>query len=481
MKLSLCGKRVIEYNPLLRYVPRRGPKVALVYPAPYSVASQSLGFQLVYALLIAHGISVERFTWDSCGRSLERGTPLKKFKYVISSLSFELDYPYLAKMLKDYGNEEQKVIAGGLSVTANPIPVLDMVDYVVLGDAEPTIPKLAQMIFEDDLREEEWLVGESGKKAIADIAEEPMLSKQFLPLSVDPPWGKGFLVEVTRGCPHRCRFCLEGWVSKPFRERRIEQIERTLEEVGNPFEKIITISLSLSDYGKYKKYLEILANHKLQGSVPSLRVEGIDEELLDMIKRMGQRTVTLAPETSVKEKAKVLGKGFAAKYLKEKIEMILSRKLKPKLYFMVLPNENVENEINNVKRIVKSQAHLSVNPLIPKPWTPLQIAPIPGEREEKALRRFKESFPNVDVYPVKWARLQAVIGLSQEPVMRYLDPSLSPERQVEELSKVISLKELMSWRPQWWPKWMRYEISNESEVIELGQESYEAWMRAFRG
>ncbi|UXD22770.1 hypothetical protein IPA_08100 [Ignicoccus pacificus DSM 13166] len=486
VRIRLCDKKVVEYNPIMRFLSRRGPSVALVYPAPYSVASQSLGFQLVYALLVSQGIRVERFTSDSCGRSLESGTPLKRFKYVIASLSFELDYAYLAQMLREYGSEGQVVMAGGLAVTANPLPVLDMIDFVILGDAEPTIPKLAEAIHYDcvDCLEEEWLVNEEreGRKAEAELEESPMLAQQFLPISIEPPWGKGFLVEVTRGCPHKCRFCLEGWTSKPFRQRKLDQVKEALDSAGPPFEKIITISLSLSDYKYHKEYLKVLSTHKLQGSIPSIRLEGVDEDLVKAVKRMGQRTLTIAPETTLKEKAEVLGKGFPPEFLKEKLEIIYKYKLKPKMYMMVVPKEKgemSEREIGNLKEAIKGKVHVSVNPLIPKPWTPLQIAPIPSKDMEKIMIKYKD-LGEVDLYPIRWARLQAIIGLSEKPIMRYLDPSLPPEKQMEVLSKVINIKKMENWRPEWEPKWLRYSISNEEEVLRLGRESYEAWRRHFQ-
>ncbi len=476
VKLRLCNKRVLEYNPLLKFVNRRGPRVALLYPAPYSVASQSLGFQLVYALLISEGINVERFTSDSCGRSLENGTPLKRFDYVLVSLSFELDYMYFSEIMRNYGREGQVVIAGGLAVTSNPIPIMDLVDYVILGDAEPTVPKLAEMFYSGEIVESEWLAREEGVKA---VAERPLtLAHQFLPINIDPPWGKGFLIEVTRGCPHKCRFCLEGWTSKPFREKPLNEIKEAINGIGKPFEKIITISLSLGDYDKFLDYLELLASHELTGSIPSIRMESVTEEVVDMVKRMGQRTLTIAPETTRPWKARVLGKGFSPSFVKEKTELIM-KKLKPKVYMMIVPGESeeeVKEEAKTLREVMKGKGHVSVNPLIPKPWTPLQIAPFPGEREEKALLLFKrEVGGDVDIYPIRWARLQAAISLSEKPIGKYLDPSLPPSKLFEIVIEKSGMKEWDKWRVGWRPKWFNYKIGDEEEVIELGEESYEAW------
>ncbi|ALU12701.1 hypothetical protein EYM_06605 [Ignicoccus islandicus DSM 13165] len=484
IKINLCRRKIREFNPIWAFAPRRGPKVALFYPAPYEVASQSLGFQLVYALLIAHGIRAERFTTDSCGFSLETKTPIKKFDFILASSSFEIDYLYLADFLKRY-KTNQKVLVGGLSPMANPIPLFDLVDYVVLGEAEATIPQLASDFHSGDIEPREWLVSstsEGGKKAWIDLKDAPLLASQFLPLDIDPPWGKGFLIEVTRGCPHKCRFCMEGWINKPFRERDLKSVIKVLREVGEPYEKVITLSLSLTDYNDYKAYLRELASLEVTGSVPSLRVDGIDEEAVELIRAIGQRTVTVAPETTLPEKSKVLGKGFNPSFLKEKINLVKKVQLKPKAYVMIVPGEHLETakkEIENLKEIFGKETHFTVNPLIPKPWTPLQIAPIPSDREERVLIYYKKNLPNADLYPIRWAKLQAILSLATKPVLKYLDPKLPPSKQIAELAKVIDLSELHKWRTGWEPPWMNFEVADPREALRLGEESYEAWREVF--
>ena len=480
----------MEYNPIHKYNPRRGPSVALLYPAPYSVASQSLGYQMLYAYLVFHGVRVERFTYDSCGLSLERGTPLKKFDVVIASSSFELDYPYLSEYLRRYGREAQRLVVGGLAPTSNPTPLLDLADFVVLGDAEPVVTSLAEAALSgdwDSFASSEFVVTKEdleGTKAVADLSKSPLLAKQFVPLEIEPPWGRGFLVEVTRGCPWKCRFCLEGWISKPFRQRPLGQIREALSQVSKPFEKVITISLSLGNYEYVKEYLDLLASLRrkgLTGSVPSMRLETIDEEILDKLKEIGQKTLTVAPETFVSQKASVLGKGYSEEFFKERVKAARKRGLKLKVYMMVLPGEPIsftKEDIEVLKRAAPN-AHVSVNPLVPKPWTPLQGAPIPGEREEALLAEFKEAFSYVDAYPVRWARLQAALGLAEKPLAKSLNPTNSPEKTLRELNEkgLISMRKLESWRLDWDEPWLKVRIGNLEEVKKLGEESYEAWKR----
>ena len=44
------------------------------------------------------------------------------------------------------------------------------------------------------------------------------------------PFGKTLFLEINRGCPHGCRFCLTGHQSKPFRDRNLEVLKKIISE-----------------------------------------------------------------------------------------------------------------------------------------------------------------------------------------------------------------------------------------------------------
>ena len=136
-------------------------RVCLVYPNTYSVGMSSLGFQTIYHLLNADGgVVCERaFVPDkedladlertgSPVVSYESQTPLHEFDVVAFSVSYELDYVNVARVLRlgrvpvmaaERGGEHPLVLAGGAAVTINPEPLAELVDVFVMGEGEEVI------------------------------------------------------------------------------------------------------------------------------------------------------------------------------------------------------------------------------------------------------------------------------------------------------------------------------------------------------
>src|SRR5215469_7690921 len=159
--------------------------IALCYPNSYAVGMCNLGFQSVYSLFnSARDFVCERvfaepvligsrtagrgdWTTDESYRigqrlealgeplSVESQRPLSDFAVVAFSLSFELDYFNIADVLRRAGiaplaaeraETDPIVIAGGPAVSGNPEPVAPMLDAVVVGEVEPIMNDLQEIL-----------------------------------------------------------------------------------------------------------------------------------------------------------------------------------------------------------------------------------------------------------------------------------------------------------------------------------------------
>ena len=94
--------------------------------------------------------------------SLESHTPVREFDVVAFSISFETDYINMARMMqmsgvpvwsKDRTKHDPLIVMGGASSFLNPEPIADFTDVIGVGEGEILVPKLVDVIFENDSKE----------------------------------------------------------------------------------------------------------------------------------------------------------------------------------------------------------------------------------------------------------------------------------------------------------------------------------------
>ncbi|MEM2218472.1 MAG: radical SAM protein, partial [Thermofilaceae archaeon] len=250
--------------------------------------------------------------------------------------------------------------------------------------------------------------------------------KQVQPLN--DRWRKTTLIEVSRGCVRGCRFCLEGHIFLPKRDRPLSDILYIAEKgyKYNSAEHVTLIALSLFDHPQADEIITKLLEMGCKLSLPSLRLDTLHRERLELISRSGQRTLTIAPETASTSLSSVIGKPSLRDKLLEiakEAETLGFNEIK--LYFMVgLPGEkhdDIRGIIDLVTKIAtisdfkgRRRLKLSLSVFVPKPQTPMQWF---GMEEWKKLRRKISTIANelkgvAEVRPYKplWAYVQCVLG-----------------------------------------------------------------------
>lgn len=144
--------------------------------------------------------------------------------------------------------------------------------------------------------------------------------------------------------------------------------------------KVALIGAAVSDYSKIEELCEGLYDMGMQVTTPSLRIESITENLLEILKASGLKTITIAPE-STWEVRKASNKFITDEAVESTINKAFQHELNVKLYFMMgLPTEttnDMEDLVSYIDKLIKlgnkrNQIKLSVNPFIPKPHTPFQ-------------------------------------------------------------------------------------------------------------
>ncbi|MFC1998026.1 radical SAM protein [Chloroflexota bacterium] len=399
--------------------------IALVYPNSYYVGMSNLGFQAIYGLLNSYeGVVCERAfaSWQHSrkrdpnqninGLSLETRHDLSDFAVLAFSISYELDYFNVVRILeacgipplaKDRDESYPLLIAGGPPVTANPEPLAPIFDCFAIGEAEAIIPNIADVLIEgvandraDLLKSLSQIPGiytpnygkqETVKRQWAqDINAFSTVSTVLTP---NTEFGEMYLMEISRGCNRGCRFCLAGCIFKPMRWRSKERILESAKDGMNYRKRFGLIGAAISDHPQIEDIVGELNNLGADISLSSLRIKPLSETVLKAIARGVTRTVTLAPEAGSERLRKAINKGISNNDILRAAELAADSGIKQlKLYFMIgLPTET-DDDIMQLAQLVlaareiidnkRARTKLTVNvtTFIPKAQTPFQWMPM---------------------------------------------------------------------------------------------------------
>jgi radical SAM superfamily enzyme YgiQ (UPF0313 family) len=460
--------------------------VCLIYPNRYEIAMSNLGFQSVYAQFNSHkDVLCERaFVPDpkelqeykkSGGRllSLESQRPLTDFDIIAFSVSFENDYLNLPAIFDlagippfsaDRDRSFPLVIAGGAALTLNPEPVADFLDLVCVGEGEPILPLLLDLLRTETLRERNSLLEKAAhlpgiyvpRFYSVSYENSRVMSCESLhgaPRHVKRVWSENldreaassvvltqrtefsdmYLIELSRGCPHGCRFCAAGFMYLPYRQRSLQSLKEEVAKGLQHRSKLGLVGAAVSDYSRIGELSRHILECGGKVSVSSLRIDGLNEEMIEVLKASGHKTISLAPEGGSQRLREMIKKGINSGQILAACDLLISRGiLNLKLYFIIgLPTEtmtDLEEMVSFVheirERVIDAarekkrlgEVILSINPFIPKPCTPFQWCGMENLKSlEQKVRYLHEAFGRlsnvrVKVESLRDAYLQALLS-----------------------------------------------------------------------
>jgi len=382
-------------------------KVALIYPNDYRVASANLSFHDLFERFNALGnVRCERFFYDRSFEkfySIDSRTPLDEFRIWAISIHFELDILNVLELLRRFKvplfSEERlghhPVIVIGGALTYFNTALLELIaDVVHIGDlSESFLSALGSL--KSYIDRKEIIAALSGQKGRTcdSCFEERLASGVFItPHSV---FGDRFLIEIGRSCFRKCRFCVVGYCFGPARFRGLDEVMKLMETASHLTNKFGLIAATVTDYPYLEELLNFIEKRDYQVSVSSLRLDALNEKLLTILRKSGQEQFTIAPEGGSQRLRNLYGKGISGEQILSALKlgrMVGFRHVK--LYYIygaVFESEEDRREIVETAKLCRelgySKVTLSLNPLIPKPGTPLGTLPMQDRRILRGLER----------------------------------------------------------------------------------------------
>jgi len=421
--------------------------LAMVFPDIYDIGMSNLGLAILYDLVnqrddaLAERVYAPWSDMELALResgiplfSLETRHPLVDFDIIAITLPYETLYTSTLNVIdlggvpifSDQRTENDPLVIAGGHATYNPEPMHAFIDAFVIGEGEEVIHDIIDVY-------QAWVRKQGKRQELLQSLSQiwgvyvPSLYKPFYhtdgtfdriepvhssaPLPVVkrivpklPPPLTNFIVpyietvhnrtpiEIMRGCTRGCRFCHAGMVTRPVRERPVQEVIQAIDSAlkATGYEEVGLLSLSSSDYTHVVDLVNSVSEHfsdrNLSISLPSLRIESVSVDLMDALKDARRSGFTLAPEAATERMRRIINKPVTDQQLMETAREIYSRGWTTiKLYFMIghpaETFEDVDAIINLCKDVLyigrqevgmRARVHAGVSTFVPKPHTPFQ-------------------------------------------------------------------------------------------------------------
>lgn len=443
-------------------IPQKEPElnIWMAFPAMQSFGMSSLGYMSIVKMLdMRKDFYVEKIFTDT------KKTQIMPTKVDIMgfSVSFEIDFLGIFNIMenfkipfesKDRNESHPLIFGGGPVLTANPEPFANFFDFILIGDAEEIDERILDEIKKNKHLSKTALLNilaeldgvyvpsltsyepQAGvrKSDLTELSINKMTSNLSSCISTPVLSEKSFfsntyVIEIVRGCPQRCGFCLASYLNLPARFCDYEEIIKSIDEGLKHTNKIALLGALITAHPRFDDICKHILKRKeeipdLELSVSSLRADSISPIIIQTLVACGQKHSTIAIEAGSERLRKLINKNLTEPQIFETVKTAKENGLKGlKIYAMIgHPTEtkdDIDEMINLAKKLKKEfkdfEFTFAFATFVPKAHTPFQFC----EREEtKSLEKkyeyLKKEFHKIGVKirtsSVKWDYWQALLS-----------------------------------------------------------------------
>ena len=286
-------------------------------------------------------------------------------------------------------------IAGGPHPSGAAAKTLEYFDAVVIGEGEETLPKMVSRILEN---ERKGIDRKTGFEEIAGIAFKnnvggivitppgPAVELDKFPcFSPNSIWRP---LEISRGCPHRCKFCQTPQMfGYKMRHRSVSEIVK----YAAYYDDLRFLSSNAFAYGgngvtqkpeKVKDLLSSLSNlggkRIFFGTFPSeVRPEFATEDMIDLVvKYCANDSLSIGAQSGSDTVLNEIGRGHSAEDVYNAAEVCLGAGITPIVDFIIgFPSETItdqEKTLEMIDWLCRNGGKVHAHYLTPLPSTPYE-------------------------------------------------------------------------------------------------------------
>ena len=357
--------------------------------SPHSSLSPPLGLAYIASSLLQEGYEVTAVDFNISGLNLRRVDRIvKRNRPVIVGISSHTEtYPNALKIARRIKSvdEDVKIVMGGPHPTVLPEQVLkeESVDFVVVGEGERTMVKLARYILEGEggLENIEGLgykdggelrINERGKPLDPDKLPYP--ARELFPLEF---YRDKWTVLTSRGgCPFKCPFCAVSAIwggSKRARDPKkiMDEVEVLIRKYGANYIYFVDDTFTL-----YREWVYSLLDllNELDYSLKwgcSTRVDLVDKELLRNMAAAGCSAIQYGVESGSQRILDSV-KGIKKEQVLEAVKAAKDSGMDVVCSFMIPFPEDTKETLRETKEFMKKLRRLGSRVLLS------YTAPFPG-------------------------------------------------------------------------------------------------------